>query len=96
MMELAPINLALTNVVIGWREEAVAFANKKNYHLIVNDTQRPFVHVFRHEDVKSIWYNGIFELGMKSRLPVPFAVQTIGMADDKLTIITNGTTKIHT
>ena len=94
MTGLSPIQIKLPNVVIGWREEAITFANKKNYHLIVNDEQRPFVHFFRYEDVKSNWYNGIFELGMKSKLPVPFDIQTIGMEDDKLKIITKGNTKI--
>ena len=94
MMELTPINLTLPNVVIGWREEAVEFANKKNYHLIVNDTQRPFVHIFRNEDVKSEWYRNIFELGMKSKLPVPFDVQTIALEDGKVKVITRQNTKI--
>ena len=94
MMELAPINLTLPNVVVGWREEAVAFANKKNYHLIVNDTQRPFVHIFRNEDVKSEWYRNIFELGMKSKLPVPFDIQTIALEDGKVKVITRQNTKI--
>jgi len=94
MTGLSPIQIKLPNVVIGWREEAITFANKKNYHLIVNDEQRPFVHFFRYEDVKSNWYNGIFELGMKSKLPVPFDIQTIGMEDDKLKIITKENTKI--
>ena len=94
MMELAPINLTLPNVVIGWRKEAVAFANKKNYHLIVNDTQRPFVHIFRNEDVKSEWYKNIFELGMKSKLPVPFDIQTIALEEGKIKVITRQNTKI--
>jgi hypothetical protein len=94
MMKLAPINLTLPNVVIGWRKEAVAFANKKNYHLIVNDTQRPFVHIFRNEDVKSEWYRNIFELGMKSKLPVPFDIQTIALEEGKIKVITRQNTKI--
>ena len=94
MMELTPITLALPTVVIGWREEAVAFANKKNYHLIVNDTQRPFVHIFRNEDVKSEWYKNIFELGMKSKLPVPFDIQTIALEEGKIKVITRQNTKI--
>jgi hypothetical protein len=94
MMELAPINLTVPNVVIGWSEEAVAFANKKNYHLIVNDTQRPFVHLFRNEDVKSEWYRNIFELGMKSKLPVPFDIQTVAIEDGNIKVITRQNTKI--
>ena len=94
MMELAPINLTLPNVVIGWSEEAVAFANKKNYHLIVNDTQRPFMHIFRNEDVKSEWYRNIFELGMKSKLPVPFDIQTVAMEAGNIKVITKQNTKI--
>jgi len=94
MMKPPPLRYSLNNVVIGWREEAVAFANKKNYHLIVNDDQRPFVHFFRHEDVKSAWYTNIFDLGMKSKLPIPFDVQTIGLEDGALKVITKQNSKI--
>ena len=94
MMKLPPLRYSLNNVVIGWREEAVAFANQKNYDLIVNDEQRPFVHFFRHEDVKSAWYTNIFDLGMKSKLPIPFDIQTIGLEDGALKVITKQNSKI--
>jgi len=94
MMKLPPLEYTFDNVVLGWREEAVSFAREHGYHLIVNSDQRHFRHVFGLKDVKNAWYTGIFELGMKSLLPVPFDIQTIGFEGDKLKVVTAGNTKI--
>jgi hypothetical protein len=94
MMELPPLEYTFDNVVLGWREEAVSFARAHGYHLIVNSDQRPFHHFVGHQDIKSKWYEGIFELGMHSLLPIPFDVQTISLDDRKLKVITEGNTKV--
>ena len=94
MMELPPLEYTFDNVVLGWREEAVSFAREHGYNLIVNSDQRPFHHFVGYQDVKSKWYEGIFDLGMRSLLPIPFDVQTIGLDEDKLKVITEGNTKV--
>jgi hypothetical protein len=94
MMELPPLEYTFDTVVLGWREEAVSFAREHGYHLIVNSDQRPFHHFVGYQDIKSKWYEGIFDLGMRSLLPVPFDVQTIGMEDEKLKVVTAGNTKV--
>jgi len=94
MMELPPLKYAFPNVVVGWREEAVSFAREHGYHLIVNSEQRPFYYSFGLQDVKSRWYEGIFDLGMKSLLPIPFEVETVGLDDGKLKVVTQGKTKV--
>ena len=94
MMELPPLEYTFDNVVLGWREEAVAFAREHGYHLIVNSEQRPFHHFVGYQDIKSKWYEGIFDLGMRSLLPIPFDVQTIGLDDGKLKVVTEGNTKV--
>ena len=94
MMKLPPLEYTFDNVVLGWREEAVSFAREHGYHLIVNSDQRPFHHFVGHQDIKHKWYTEIFDLGMKSLLPIPFDVQTIGLEDEKLKIITTANTKV--
>ena len=94
MMELPPLEYTIDSVVLGWREEAVSFARKHGYHLIVNSDQRPFHHFVGYQDIKSKWYEGIFDLGMRSLLPVPFAVQAIALDDGKLKVVTEGNTKV--
>ena len=94
MMKLPPLEYTFDNVVLGWREEAVSFAREHGYHLIVNSEQRPFHHFVGYQDVKSRWYEGIFDLGMRSLLPVPFDVQTIGLDAGKLKVVTQGNTKV--
>ena len=94
MMELAPLKYTLDNVVVGWREEAVSFAREQGYYLIVNSEQRPFHHFVGYQDVKHKWYEGIFALGMKSLLPVPFEVETVGLDNGQLKIVTAGNTKV--
>ena len=94
MMELPPLEYTFDNVVLGWREEAVAFARHHGYPLIVNSEQRPFHYSFGLQDVKSKWYEGIFDLGMRSLLPVPFNVQTLGLDEGKLKVVTEGNTKV--
>jgi hypothetical protein len=94
MMKLPPLEYTFDNIVLGWREEAVSFAREHGYHLIVNSDQRPFLHFIGYQDIKSKWYEGIFDLGMRSLLPVPFEVQTIGLEEGKLKVITNGNTKV--
>ena len=94
MMKLPPLEYTFDNVVLGWREEAVSFAREHGYHLIVNGDQRPFHHFVGYQDIKSKWYEGIFDLGMRSLLPVPFEVQTIGLDDGKLKVVTQGNTKV--
>ena len=93
-MKLPPLEYTFDNIVLGWREEAVSFAREHGYHLIVNSDQRPFLHFIGYQDIKSKWYEGIFDLGMRSLLPVPFEVQTIGLEEGKLKVITNGNTKV--
>jgi hypothetical protein len=94
MMELPPLEYTFDNVVVGWREEAVAFARAHDCHLIVNSDQRPFHHFIGYQDVKHKWYEGIFDLGMRSLLPVPFDVERIILDDDKLKVVTKGNTKV--
>jgi hypothetical protein len=60
----------------------------------VNSDQRPFYHFVGYQDIKSRWYEGIFDLGMRSLLPVPFEVQTIGLDEGKLKVVTEGNTKV--
>jgi len=95
MMELPPLEYTFDNVVLGWREEAVSFARENGYHLIVNSDQRPFHHFVGYQDIKSKWYEGIFDLGVRSLLPIPFDVQTIGMNEEgRLKVVTQGNTKV--
>jgi len=94
MMELPPLEYTFDNVVLGWREEAVSFAREHGYHLIVNSDQRPFYYSFGLQDVKSRWYEGIFDLGMRSLLPIPFSVQTVALDETRLKIVTEGNTKV--
>jgi len=95
MMKLPPLEYAFDNIVLGWREEAVSFAREHGYHLIVNSDQRPFHHFVGYQDIKSKWYEGIFDLGMRSLLPIPFDVQTVGLNEEgRLKIVTEGNTKV--
>lgn len=94
MMKLPPLKYTFPNVVVGWREEAVSFAREHGYHLIVNSDQRPFYYSFGLQDVKSRWYEGIFDLGMQSLLPVPFEVEILGLEDGKLKVVTKGQNKV--
>jgi hypothetical protein len=94
MTFLSPIRFKFSDVVIGWREEAVEFARANCYHLIVNSEQRPFHYLVGHQDVKSKWLDSIYDLGMNARLPVPFEVRTIAFEDGDLKIITEGNTKV--
>jgi len=95
MMKLPPLEYTFDNVVLGWREEAVSFARKHGYHLIVNSEQRPFHHFVGYQDIKSKWYEVIFDLGMRSLLPIPFNVQTIGLNEEgRLKVVTQGNTKV--
>jgi len=94
MMELSPLEYTIDNVVLGWREEAVSFAREHGYHLIVNSDQRPFYYSFGLQEVKSKWYEGIFDLGMRSLLPVPFDVEAVGLDEGKLKVVTKGSTKV--
>ena len=94
MMKLPPLEYTFDNIVLGWREEAVSFAREHGYHLIVNSDQRPFHHFVRYQDIKSKWYEGIFDLGMRSLLPIPFEVQKISLDDGKLKVVTQGNTKV--
>ena len=50
----------------------------------MNSDQRPFHHFVGYQDVKSKWYEGIFDLGIKSLLPIPFDVETVALDDGKL------------
>ena len=95
MMKLPPLEYTFDNVVLGWREEAVSFAREHGYHLIVNSEQRPFHHFVGYQDIKSKWYEGIFDLGMRSLLPIPFDVQTVGLNEEgRLKVVTEGNTKV--
>ena len=94
MMKLPPLEYSFDNIVLGWREEAVSFAREHGYHLIVNSDQRPFHHFVGYQDVKHKWYEGIFDLGVRSLLPIPFSVQTVGLEEDKLKVVTQGNTKV--
>jgi hypothetical protein len=95
MMKLPPLEYTFDNVVLGWREEAVSFAREHGYHLIVNSDQRPFHHFVGYQDIKSKWYEGIFDLGMRSLLPIPFNVQTVGLNEEgRLKVVTQGNTKV--
>ena len=62
--------------------------------MIVNSEQRPFHHFVGYQDIKSKWYEGIFDLGMRSLLPIPFEVETVALVGDKLKVITRGNTKM--
>jgi len=95
MMKLPPLEYTFDNIVLGWREEAVSFAREHGYHLIVNSEQRPFHHFVGYQDIKSKWYEGIFDLGMRSLLPIPFDVQTVGLNEEgRLKVVTQGNTKV--
>ena len=95
MMKLPPLEYTFDNIVLGWREEAVSFARSHGYHLIVNSDQRPFHHFVGYQDIKSKWYEGIFDLGMRSLLPIPFDVQTVGLNEEgRLKVVTEGNTKV--
>ena len=94
MMKLPPLEYTFDNIVLGWREEAVSFAREHGYHLIVNSDQRPFHHFVGYQDIKSKWYEGIFDLGMRSLLPIPFDVETVGLDNGKLKVVTQGNTKV--
>ena len=94
MSSLPPIKFDFKNVVIGWRKEAVTFAAQNDYHLIVNGDQRPFHHVYRYDTIESEWHKGIFNLGIKSLLPVPFDLQSISFEGKDLKIITERNTKV--
>jgi len=94
MMKLPPLEYTLDNVVVGWREEAVSFARENGYYLIVNSEQRPFYYSFGLQEVKSKWYEGIFELGIRSLLPIPFDVETVGFDEGRLKVVTTGNTKV--
>jgi hypothetical protein len=94
MMKLPPLEYTIDNIVLGWRAQAISFAREQGYHLIVNSDQRPFHHFRGHQDIKSRWYEDIFNLGMRSLLPVPFNVETVGIEDGKLKVITQGATKV--
>lgn len=94
MMELRPLEYTLDNVVVGWREEAVSFARKHGYYLIVNSEQRPFYYSFGLQDVKSKWYEGIFDLGIRSLLPIPFNIETIALDEERLKVVTQERTKV--
>jgi hypothetical protein len=94
MMKLPPLEYTFDNVVLGWREEAVSFAREHGYHLIVNSDQRPFHHFVRNQDIKSKWYEGIFDLGLRSLLPIPFEVQTVSLDEGRLKVVTEGNTKV--
>ena len=94
MMKLPPLEYTIDNVVLGWREEAVSFAREHGYHLIVNSDQRPFHHFVGYQDTKHKWYEGIYDLGIRSLLPIPFDVQTVGLEDGKLKVITLGNSKV--
>ena len=95
MMKLPPLEYTFDNVVLGWREEAVSFAREHGYRLIVNSDQRPFHHFIGYQDIKSKWYEGIFDLGMRSLLPIPFEVQTVGLNEEgRLKVVTQGNTKV--
>ena len=94
MMKLPPLEYTLDNVVLGWREEAVSFAREHGYHLIVNSDQRPFHHFVGYQDIKSKWYEGIFDLGLHSLLPIPFDVERVTLEGGKLKVVTTGNTKV--
>jgi len=94
MMKLPPLEYTFDNIVLGWREEAVSFAREHGYHLIVNSDQRPFQHFVGYQDIKSKWYEGIFDLGMRSLLPVPFSVETVALDEGRLKVVTEGNTKV--
>jgi len=93
-MKLPPLEYTIDNVVLGWREEAVSFAREHGYHLIVNSDQRPFHHFVGYQDIKSKWYEGIFDLGLRALLPIPFEVETVALAGNKLKVVTQGNTKV--
>ena len=94
MMKLPPLEYTFDNIVLGWREQAVSFAREHGYHLIVNSDQRPFHHFVGYQDTKHKWYEGIYDLGIRSLLPIPFDVQTVGLEDGKLKVITLGNSKV--
>jgi len=94
MMKLPPLEYTIDNVVLGWREEAVSFAREHGYHLIVNSEQRPFYYAFGLQDVKSRWYEGIFDLGIRSLLPIPFEVEKVDLDEGRLKVVTQGNTKV--
>ena len=94
MMELPPLEYTFDNVVLGWREEAVSFARAHGYPLIVNSDQRPFHYFGGDQDIKTKWYEGIFDLGMRSLLPIPFDIERISLEDGGLRVVTRNNTKV--
>ena len=72
----------------------MSFAREHGYYLIVNSEQRPFHYVVGHEDIKHKWYEGIFDLGMRSLLPIPFDIQGLGLEGHLLKVITQNNTKV--
>ena len=94
MMKLPPLEYTFDNIVLGWREEAVSFAREHGYHLIINSDQRPFHHFVGAQDIKSKWYTGIFDLGMRSLLPIPFEVERVALDEGSLKVVTKGNTKV--
>jgi len=94
MMELPPLEYAFDSIVLGWRGEAISFAREHGCHLIVNSDQRPFHHFVGYQDIKSKWYEGIFDLGMNSLLPIPFDVERIAFEGERLKVVTKGNTKV--
>jgi len=94
MTDLFPLKYTLEHVVVGWREEAVAFAREHGFHLIVNSDQRPFYYSFGLQDIKTKWYEGIFDLGIRSLLPVPCDVERLDLEEGKLKVVTKGNTKV--
>jgi len=94
MMKLPLIEFEFDNIVVGWGHAAVTFARANNYHLIVNSEQRPFHYLVGHQDVKSDWLEGIYQLGMDGRLPIPFGVENVSFEDERLKVVTRGNTKV--
>tara|TARA_R110002020_G_scaffold33769_1_gene102612 strand:+ start:452 stop:1180 length:729 start_codon:yes stop_codon:yes gene_type:complete len=94
MMKLPPLEYTIDNVVLGWREEAVSFARDHSYPLVVNSEQRPFHHFVGHQDVKEKWYAGVFDLGMRALLPIPFDVSRVTLENNKLKVVTQGNTRV--
>jgi len=94
MMEMPPLVYTFDNVVIGWRAAAVSFAREHGYPLIVNSDQRPFHYFVGYQDIKHKWYEGIFDLGLRSLLPIPFDVETLGVDERTLKVVTKGNTKV--
>ena len=94
MTGLSPIVFKLQDVVIGWRAEALLFAQENGFPLVINSEERPYYYFYRENDTNQPWYEAIYDLGMRSLLPIPFEIQTISMEEEKLKIITKSNTKI--